>query len=58
VDRATGSFVPLVTDTTPNYTDSTPQPANQVIWKYKANYRIDDQQAGQWSQDVSVVVVG
>jgi len=46
------------TDTTPNYTDSAPQPATQAIWKYKAIYRIDDQQAGQWSQEVSVVVGG
>ncbi len=58
VDRATGSWAPLVTDTTPNYTDSAPQPPAQAIWKYKAIYRIDDQQAGQWSLEVSVVVGG
>ena len=58
VDRATGTFVPLTTDTTPNYTDSAPQPATSAIWKFKAIYRIDDEQVGQWSPVVSVVVGG
>ena len=58
VDRATGTFVPLTTDTTPTYTDSAPQPPTSAIWKYKAIYRIDDEQVGQWSPVVSVVVGG
>ena len=58
VDRGTGSFVPLVVDTTPNYTDTQPFPATKTIWTYKAIYRVNDAQVGLWSQPISVTVGG
>ena len=57
VDRADGKgFVILAFDTTPGYTDTTPFPATATLWKYRAIYRIEDAQTGQWSQEVSVMV--
>ena len=55
VDRGQGWQV-LTFDTTPGYTDSTPFPATPTKWKYRAIYRVDDQQVGQWSAEVSVTV--
>ena len=57
VDRGSG-YVHLVTDTTPNYTDSHPWPATKAIGKYKATFRVDDTQAGQWSIEHTAVVGG
>jgi hypothetical protein len=57
VDRGTGWQV-LTFDTTPGYTDSTPFPATLTQWKYRAIYRVDDQQVGQWSAEVSIAVGG
>ena len=57
VDRGDGKgYVPLTIDTTPNYNDTQPFPAAKTIWTYKAIYRADDQQVGQWSLPVSVAV--
>ena len=57
VDRGDGKgFVPLTIDTTPNYNDTQPFPAAKTIWTYKAIYRADDRQVGQWSAPVSVAV--
>jgi hypothetical protein len=59
VDRAdTKGFVPLTIDTTPNYVDTHEFPTAKAIWTYKAIYRADDAQVGQWSQPVSVTVGG
>jgi hypothetical protein len=59
VDRADGKgFVVLTYDTTPGYTDTTPFPATLTKWKYRAIYRVDDHQAGQWSAEASVNVGG
>jgi hypothetical protein len=59
VDRSDGKgFVHLVTDTTPNYTDTTPFPTAKAIWTYKATFCVDDHHVGQWSQPVSVAVGG
>ena len=60
VDRGTGTFAFLALDTIPNYTDTHALPAAgaTAIWKYKAIYRLDDEQAGQWSDVVSVTVTG
>lgn len=59
VDRNDGKgYVPLVTATSPNYTDPQPFPAAKTIWSYKAIYRTGDNQTGQWSQPVSVTVGG
>lgn len=55
VDRGTG-WTLLTIDTTPGYTDSTPHPVAPTKWKYRAIYRVDDQQIGQWSPEVSVMV--
>ena len=57
VDRGTG-FSLLTIDTTPNYTDTQAFPTTKTIWTYKAIYRADDAQVGQWSQTVSVNVGG
>lgn len=57
VDRGTGWQV-LTFDTTPGYTDSTPFPATPTKWKYRAIYRVDDQQVGVWSAEVGVTVGG
>ncbi|MGD0259330.1 MAG: hypothetical protein ABSD29_05825 [Verrucomicrobiota bacterium] len=48
----------LTVDTTPNYVDTQPFPAAKTVWSYKAIYRADDAQVGQWSQPVSVAVGG
>jgi hypothetical protein len=45
-------------DTTPNYVDTQPFPATKAVWSYKAIYRADDAQVGQWSQVVTVAVGG
>ena len=58
VERGVGTgYVPLIIDTTPNYTDTHPFPATKQIWTYKAIYRLNDRQVGLWSQPVSVTVV-
>lgn len=57
VDRGAG-WVALAHDTTPNYTDTTPLPATPAKWKYRAIYRVGDQQVGLWSNTVEAVVGG
>jgi hypothetical protein len=57
VDRGDGKgYIPLVVDTTPDYNDTQPFPTAKTIWTYKAIYRADDHQVGQWSNPVSVTV--
>ena len=59
VDRADGKgWVVLTFDTTPDYLDTTPLPAALTKWKYRAIYRVDDHQVGQWSAEASVSVGG
>ena len=43
----------------PDYLDTAPLPApgTSTVWKYKAIYGLNDEQAGQWS-DVASVSVG
>ena len=59
VDRGSG-FVYLATDTVPDYLDTAPLPAAgaSALWKYKAIYRLNDTQVGQWSDVVSIAVAG
>lgn len=57
VDRGSGWQV-LTFDTTPGYTDTAPHPATLTEWKYRAIYRVDDEQVGQWSAEVSIAVGG
>ncbi len=57
VDRGDGKgFVLLAYDSTPGYVDTQPIPAAPVKWTYRAIYRVDDAQVGQWSNPVSVTV--
>ena len=61
VDRGDGhDFVLLTINTEPNTTDSSPLPAADAsaLWKYKAIYRLHDEQVGQWSDVISVSVGG
>ena len=59
VDRGDGHGYGLLTiDTTPNYVDTHEFPAGKAVWSYKAIYRADDTQVGQWSKVVSVAVGG
>lgn len=59
VDRNDGKgFVFLANDTTPGYTDTTPQPSTPVKWKYRAIFRVGDQQVGQWSNEMPITVGG
>ena len=59
VDRGDGhDFVLLTINTEPNTTDSSPLPVAGAIWKYKAIYRLHDEQVGQWSDVLSVSVGG
>lgn len=60
VDRGTGTFSFLSIDTVPNYIDTHALPAagQTAIWKYKAIYRLDDGQVGEWSDVVSQTVTG
>lgn len=55
VDRGTGWQI-LTFDSTPGYTDTTAHPATLTRWKYRAIYRVNDQQVGLWSAEVSVTV--
>ncbi len=35
-----------------------PAPGTSAVWKYKAIYRLYDQQTGQWSDEVKISVMG
>ena len=59
VDRGDGkSYVYLANDSAPNYTDTAilSNGAKVSEWKYKGIYRIKDEQVGQFSDEISVVV--
>ena len=59
VDRNDGkSFVYLANDANPNYTDNTQlsDGSNMSEWKYKGIYRIKDEQVGDFSDVISIVV--
>jgi hypothetical protein len=60
VDRGTGTFAFLAFDTVPDYLDTQPLPApgTSAVWRYKAIYRVADEQVGQWSDIVSISVMG
>ena len=47
-------FHTITTD--PNYTDPSAGPATAALWKYKAIYRLRDEQVGNWSDVISVAV--
>jgi hypothetical protein len=59
VDRGDGAgFVLLTMGTRPGCVDKHPLPATRTVWSYKAIYRANDAEVGQWSQTVSVAVGG
>ena len=57
VDRGEGAgFTFMTINTEPNTSDSQPLPATSAVWKYKAIYRLHDEQVGQWSDVLSITV--
>jgi hypothetical protein len=57
VDRGDGKgYVLLAYDTTPGYVDTQTFPATPTKWTYKAIYRVNDAQTGQWSNPVTITV--
>jgi uncharacterized protein YaiE (UPF0345 family) len=60
VDRGTGTFAFLTIDTVPDYLDTAALPASgaSAVWKYKAIYRLNDEQVGQWSDVATIGVMG
>jgi|GEM_PF-7097406 len=57
VDRGEGAgFVFLTINTEPNTNDTQPLPATSAIWKYKAIYRLHDEQVGHWIDVLSITV--
>lgn len=58
--EGTGEYKFLEFDLHPHYPDRSPLPAagQSAIWKYKAIYRLGDERVGQWSDEVSVSVMG
>ena len=60
VNRGNDTWVFLATDTYPNYIDTAtlPPSGQSAVWTYKAIYRYDDEQVGQWSNPVSMSVIG
>jgi hypothetical protein len=60
-DRGDGKgFVPVTFTTNTDYADNSPLPAAGVsaVWKYKAVYRLNDAQVGQWSDVATIGVMG
>jgi hypothetical protein len=60
VDRGTGTFAFLTIDTVPDYLDTAALPAagTSAVWRYKAIYRLNDEQVGQWSDIATIGVMG
>jgi hypothetical protein len=61
VDRGDGAnFILLTINTEPHTLDNSPLPAlgTSATWKYKAIYRLHDEQVGQWSDVCSIAVGG
>jgi len=57
VDRGEGAgFVFMTINTEPNTNDTQPLPATSAVWKYKAIYRLHDEQIGHWSDVLSIIV--
>ena len=59
VERTAGiGFIFLANDTEPNYIDTAAlsDGINSAVWKYKAIYKIGDDQVGFYSEDLSVTV--
>lgn len=59
-DYGDGIFRLISIQLSPGYQDNNPLPAKgtAAVWKYRAIYRLRDQQIGQWSQVLEVSVKG
>jgi len=58
VDRNGGdNFSFCEVDLKPNFTDNFTLPEKPALWRYKAIYRKDNKQVGQWSDIMSIAVV-
>jgi hypothetical protein len=59
-DHGDGHFALHTIDMTPNHIDTTPLPpaGTVVLWRYRAIYRLRDEQVGNWSQVLEVSVKG
>jgi hypothetical protein len=55
-----GTFNFPALDTIPDYLGTTalPAPGASAVWKYKAIYRLGDEQVGQWSDEARISVMG
>lgn len=55
-----GNWVHLAVDSSPNFIDPSPLPpkGTSVVWRYRVIYLHKDQRVGQWSDVVSVTVMG
>jgi hypothetical protein len=58
VDRTGNGYEFLATDTQPDYLDKAPLPTagTSAIWKYKAVYILQDEEVGEYSDEVSITV--
>ena len=58
-DRGDGNgFTLFAVNNQPDTIDNTPLPSVSANWKYKAIYRLHDEQVGQWSDVLSILVGG
>jgi hypothetical protein len=59
-DHGNGIFILLTIQHTTNFQDNStlPAPGSVALWKFRAIYRIRDQQVGHWSQILEVSVKG
>jgi hypothetical protein len=59
-DYDTGTYSLLTMQFYPGYQDNTPLPSagTSALWKYRAIYRVRDQQVGHWSHVLEVGVKG
>jgi len=59
-DNGSGNFNLLVFDMRPNHLDNSalPEIGQSIVWRYKAIYRKNDQRVGNWSDEISITVMG
>ena len=59
-DYGTGTFVPVVDDTRPDFLDdhALPAPGQSAVWKYRGMYLKDGQPVGLYSEVYSITVTG
>lgn len=59
-EDADGNFVTIGIDSSPNYIDmaALPPKGTSAVWRYRIIYLYKDQRVGQWSDVVSVTVMG